>query len=162
MSNRPRKPQPKKHKVVNRKPAFLAAFRATLQLTAAAKATGIRLSTHYDWLKADPQYRIDYENTSNELVQQLEDTVKLHASEGVKRKLYYRGKPIHIGKTRSHEYEIEWDHPLMLAVLRRFRPEWRDRTETHVTGSVDLVEVIQEGRKRLLEMKREDDSSIAS
>jgi hypothetical protein len=161
MTDTPKPPrkQPKKHKVVNRKPAFLAAFRSTLQLTAAAKAAGISLSRHYEWLHDDPQYRIDYDHTSNEITQRLEDTVRLHAAEGVKRKLYYRGKPIHIGKTRSHDYEIEWDHPLMLAVLRRFRPEWRERNETHVTGSVDLVEVIQEGRKRLLEMKRDDEQA---
>ena len=158
-----RKPQPKTHRVVNRKPAFLKAFRATLQLTAAAKATGVDLSTHYKWLKDDSRYRIDYENTLNEIVTQLEDTVMLHATEGVKRKLYYRGKPMHIGKTRSHAYETEWDHSLMLRVLGRHKPEvWRERVDTHVTGSVDIVERLQAGRQRLLEMKKADDSDIAS
>jgi hypothetical protein len=156
----PRKPQPKTKRVVNRKPAFLAAFRATLQLTAAAKAAGIDLSRHYEWLKADPKYRIDYEQAREQLAQKCEDIAVRHATEGVKRPLYYRGKPMLRGKTRSHVYETEYDHHLLLAVLRRLRPDdWRERTETQVTGSLEIIDRLQAARRRLIEMHSKEEAS---
>jgi hypothetical protein len=156
-----RKPQPKRHKVTNRKPAFLAAFTKTLQLTAAAKASGVDLSTHYKWLKDDPQYCIDYEKARNDVAQRCEDVAIAHACDGVKKTLYYRGRPIHIGKTRTHAYVVEYDHSLLLNVLRRLRPDdWRERVDTHVTGSLDLVEFLHEGRKRLQEMKRDETDAV--
>jgi hypothetical protein len=163
---RERKPQPKQHRVVNRKPAFLAAFRVTLQLTAAAKAAGIDLSGHYRWLKEDPQYRVQYEQTRDQVAQKCEDVAIDHAVNGVKKAMYYRGKPVLRGKTRSHVYEVEYDHHLLLAVLRRLRPnDWRERVDmqAEVSGSINLIERLEAGRQRVLEMRRaEEGGSVAN
>jgi hypothetical protein len=158
-----RKPQrqPKKKLTVNRKPAFLAAFRATCRVCDAAKVAGIDVSLHHRWMREDPQYRADFLESRDIAAQRLEDEAVRRGCDGVKKTLYYRGKPIHVGKTRAHAHEVEYSDQLLLATLRRLNPEWRERVDTHVSGSLDLVELLHDGRKRLLEMKR-NDSDIAS
>ena len=73
---------------------------------------------------------------------------------------------IHQGKPVKHRskiiYDTEYSDQLLLALLKRFRPAlYRERVETQVTGSLEIIDRLQAGRKRLLEMKRDVDTPAA-
>lgn len=154
------KPPQSRKRIVSRKPAFLAAFRTTCRVTQAAKAVGIDPTLHYKWLLEDPEYRVAFLQTRDQAAQILEDEAVRRAHEGVKKPMYYRGKPVFHGKTRSYVYETEYSDQLLSLLLKRFRPDdYRERTETQITGSIDLVERLHTGRQRLIELKKTDDSA---
>jgi len=72
----------------------------------------------------------------------------------------HQGRPVKHG--RKILYDVEYSDQLLLALLKRFRPAlYRERTETQVTGSLEIIDRLQAGRKRLLEMTP-NDGSIAS
>jgi hypothetical protein len=142
-------------KRIDRKAAFLKAYRITGTIRGASKACRQDESVHYAWLKSDPNYRVAFDATQDEIGQVLEDEAVRRAHEGVKRTMYYKGKPLHNG--RKIAYEVEYSDQLLLALLKRFRPEkYRERTTTEHTGSINLVERLTAARQRLIAMKRDD------
>jgi hypothetical protein len=138
---------------------FIKAFHARVSIKAAAKAIGIDKSRHYDWLKNDPAYRAAWETVQDQAAQSLEDEAVRRAFEGVKRMRTHQGRPVKDGRGKI-VYDVEYDSALLLALLKRYRPHlYRERVETQVTGTLEIVERIQQGRQRLLEMKRDDASA---
>jgi hypothetical protein len=56
-------------------------------------------------------------------------------------------------------FEVEYSDTLLLALLKRFRPAlYRDKVVAEVTGSIDLVERLQAGRQRLLQMQTKEEA----
>ena len=51
-------------------------------------------------------------------------------------------------------YEIEYTDTLLLAILRRFKPEYRERMGVEHPGSVDVVERLQAARARLIQLEK--------
>lgn len=149
---------PRKPDVNAKKRAFLAAFGVTCSIKAAAAAAKVTREDHHGWLK-DPVYRAAWETRQDEAAQALEDEAVRRAYEGVKRVLYYKGKPIRTGRGRNARiaYETQYDSQLLITLLKRFRPNlYRERTETQVTGSVEIIDRLQSARKRLIEMQRNE------
>lgn len=146
-------------RTIIRQRAFLAAFRRCVSVALAARAAGFDPQFHYDWLKSDGTYRAAWENVQEEAAQALEDEAVRRAHEGVKHTLYYKGKAMRTGRGRNSRiaYEVEYSDQLLIMLLKRFRPAlYRERTETQVTGSLEIIDRLQAGRKRLLEMKAND------
>lgn len=143
-----------------KQPKFVFTFADTVSITVAAKAAGISPKLHYQWLKSDVVYRNAWEMVQDQAAQTLEDEAVRRAVEGVKRVRTHQGRPIKIG--RKTLYDTEYDSQLMTLLLKRYRPAlYRERTETQVTGSLEIIDRLQAGRKRLLEMTP-NDGSIAS
>jgi len=150
----------KKNESFLKKRAFIAAYRTTASVHAAGRAAKIRPELHYQWLKSDAVYRLAWETVQDQAAQTLEDEAVRRAVEGVKRVRTHQGRPIKIG--RKTLYDTEYDSQLMTLLLKRYRPAlYRERTETQVTGSLEIIDRLQAGRKRLLEMTP-NDGSIAS
>src|SRR5215471_10755942 len=140
-----------------KKRGFLAAYGATANLRAAARAVGISQKLHFEWLKHDEIYRAAWESVQEEAAQALEDEAVRRAKDGVKRMVFYKGKPIRQG--RRMIYVTEYSDQLLLALLKRFRPHlYREHISTEVTGSIDIIQRLQEGRKRVLEMRAKEQS----
>lgn len=140
-----------------KKRAFLKAFRDTLSIKLAAQAARIAAQAHYNWLRSDENYRRAWEEAQEEAAQFLEDEAVRRAYHGVKRTLYFKGAPMKIGRGKGarNAYETEYSDTLLLALLKRFKPnEYRERTQTEVTGSVEIVDRLQAARKRLYEMNQ--------
>jgi hypothetical protein len=79
------------------------------------------------------------------------------AINGVKRQLFWRGKPM---KTRDGHlvYEIEYDNQLGVTLAKRFRPKlYREHVVQEHTGSINLVERLEAARARLLAIRREEE-----
>lgn len=148
---------PAKKTTPSRVQAFLEAYAVTGSVTAAAKAAGIDKKMHYRRLDSDPEYRKAFESLQDRVGQELEDVLVDRAINGVKRQLHWRGKPM---KTKNGHlvYEIEYDNNLGIALLKRFRPKlYRDHTSIEHSGSIDLVERLEQARARLIAMRRDED-----
>ena len=148
-----------------KKRAFIAAYRVCLNVRSACEAVKIRPHSHYDWLRDDAVYRKAWAGVQEQIPQALEDEAIRRAYEGVKRVLYYKGKPIRTGRGRNARiaYETLYDTPLLIALLKRFRPDlYREHMTTEVTGSIDLVERLQAGRARLQEMRKNEQPDRAT
>jgi hypothetical protein len=138
---------------------FLAAFQLVPNVRLAAKAANIPPYAHYDWMQRYPDYKQKWQEQVEDLAQALEDEAIRRAKDGVKRMLWYKGKPIKTGRGKSARtaYETEYSDQLLIALLKRFRPAlYREHTSVDVTGSIDLVERMQAARRRVVEMQKND------
>ncbi|MDP9024311.1 MAG: hypothetical protein M3N13_02900 [Candidatus Eremiobacteraeota bacterium] len=82
----------KQRRALNKKPAFLAAFKACADLTASAKAVGINRGQHYEWLAKDATYAAAYEAAKVEATQTLHDAAVARALTGVFVPNVYQGR----------------------------------------------------------------------
>ena len=75
----------------DRRKAFLAAYRVTASITAAAKACKMQRDIHYRWLDSKP-YREAFDAAKEEAAQTLEDEAVRRALEGDFEPNVYRGQ----------------------------------------------------------------------
>jgi hypothetical protein len=111
----PRKPKtkPKSTRALNKKPAFLAAFRVCASLTEAAAAVGIDRGQHYDWLRKDAKYAAAFDAAKVEAGQSLEDEAVSRARVGVYEPNIFKGQFVY----PREEYVIEEAQPAREAVF---------------------------------------------
>jgi hypothetical protein len=69
-----------------KKAAFLTAFRYEGHTThgnisKSVKAAGVTRDCHYKWLKNDPQYKSDFEDAQEEIIEHLESKARERAAE---------------------------------------------------------------------------------
>ena len=102
-------------KVINRAKAFLAAYAHTGNVTRAAKAANISTECHYKRLKADPTYRLAFEQADIVATGLLEDESTRRAVQGVREGIYWQG--VRIGS------KLVYSDGLMMFLLRGRRPE---------------------------------------
>jgi len=148
---------PEKRAKPSRIRVFLNAYATSGNVKAAAAAAGIDRTMHYRKLDTDPEYRKRFDALQDRVGQELEDVLIDRAVNGVKRQLYWRGKPM---KTKSGHliYETEYDNNLAVVLLKRFRPKlYREHTAVEHSGSINLVERLEAARARLVAMKKAED-----
>ena len=155
----PRKKQPRNDRTINLQKAFISAYAACASISQAARAAGVDHKRHYEWM-SDEAYRHAFDAVTDQAAQAVEDEAVRRAVEGVKRPMYYRGKQVRTGGRRGRTvYEVEYSDTLLLALLKRFRPKfYREHTVTEVSGSIDLVERLNAGRQRLVEMRKQEEA----
>ncbi len=78
-------------KAEQRQGAFLAAYRLTASITAAARACKIERDLHYRWMK-EKEYREAFLEAQDQAAQTLEDEAVRRAHEGVFEPNVYRGQ----------------------------------------------------------------------
>ena len=109
-----------------KKSAFLAAFCECGNVSKSTKAAKINRTTHYQWLKDDPEYAAAFSEAEQIAVAELEDEARKRAMKG--------------------------SDLLMIFLLKHLKPErYRERLETKVSGTVEhsvnvrhLVEELQD------------------
>lgn len=101
---------------------FLENYAATGQVVKACEAAGIPCKQHYRWLRADARYKEAFEELQNVAGQRLEDTAMRLALEG--------------------------EVPVLLALLRKFKPEYRERIEQSVNVSIEVTDRLEAARAR--------------
>lgn len=79
-------------RLIDKKPAFLAAFRVLANVREAAKAAKIDRSLHYDWLDSDPEYAAAFARARREAGQELKDDAVEWARKGIFEPLVYQGQ----------------------------------------------------------------------
>ena len=143
------------------KRSFIAAFRDTVSVTASCKAAKVLRETVMRWRKDDAFFRGLWEEIQEEAAQTLEDEAIRRAHAGVKRPLFYRGKPMYTGrgKNRRPIHEVEYSDQLLITMLKRFRPDlYRENQNVVHSGSINLVERLTAARERLIRMEKQTGS----
>jgi hypothetical protein len=153
---------PANKRTSSRKRVFLEAYAGCGNVRAAAAAVGMNHKLHYRALKSDPEYKAAFEALGDQVGQELEDLAVDRVRNGVKRQLFHNGKPI---KTRDGHlvYETYYDTALHIALLKRFRPKlYREHIVQEHSGSINLVERLEQARARLLEIRRKEEEEKKS
>lgn len=79
-------------RLINKKPAFLAAFVACASITRAAEAVGIDRGQHYEWLESDPEYAKAFAAAIPRAGDTLKDDAVEWARVGIFEPLVYQGR----------------------------------------------------------------------
>src|SRR6266481_9938603 len=119
-------------------------FRKVGRVDLACAAAGVDRTTHYWWMKNDPEYRKSFEEAREEACGLLED-------EAVRRA--YRGtlKPISIGG--KIVMVTEFSDQLLMFLLKCRNPNvFGDKREdtVHIDGQVSIAEIIRNRRQQRL------------
>lgn len=121
--------------------AFLATLSKTGQITAAAKSAGVVPRTAYNWRDGDPEFKKAWELALEDAADMLESVAIKRASVGVLKPVYQGG--VKVGNVR------EYSDGLMTLLLKAHKPEkYRERSDVHVTGSLEISERLRKARER--------------
>ena len=135
-----RKPAPRKRpqtRKIDKKPAFLAAFRASSCITHAAQAVKINRRQHYDWIAEDPQYAKDFDQAVREAARSLLVTAVERSVVGDFVPNVYQGRFCY----PQEEYVIREATPAVAAVAAL---DWKE--EGGPRDAVPAVEAVTELR----------------
>ena len=115
-----------------KKPAVIAAFKATCSVTRACEISGVSRQAHYDWLKSDPAYLEAFEASKDEAAQVLEDEAVRRAEGGVEEPVFYKGSIC--GTVRKYS------DTLLMFLLNGARPtKYRQNSKIEMSGEVRSV-----------------------
>src|SRR5690554_3190265 len=98
-----------------RKDRMVKCLAETGMITRAAKAAGIPLSRHYQWMKSDPEYALAIREAMEQAADLLEEEAIRRARDGVKEPVYYKGEIV--------GYVYKYSDSLLQFLLRGLRRE---------------------------------------
>jgi len=136
--------------------SFLTAYALCGRIGRSAETAKVNRQSHHLWLKESADYQRAFTYTSELIGTMAEDAAVERGIFGVKRLVLHQGKPVKVGG-KLH-YEVEHSDTLLLAILRKFKPEYRERTALEHSGSVNfsLVERLEAARQRLIQLRKEE------
>ncbi len=79
-------------RTLDKRGAFLAAYRISASIKHAAKVAGIDRRTHYDWLRTDAAYHVRFREAQQEAAGAIEDEAIRRAMEGVYEPNVFQGR----------------------------------------------------------------------
>lgn len=114
--------------------AFLAAYAATCSITRAASAAGIHRQTHYDWMRANLGYRLEFERAKEIAFDVLEEEAVRRAYLGVDEPVFHNGQQCGVIRKYSDR--------LMEVLLRGNKPKiYGDRRELTGKDGAPLLDL---------------------
>jgi hypothetical protein len=119
-----------------KKRAMLAALARTGVVVEACRAAKVGRTSHYAWLKEDPQYAAAVEDAMEQAADLLEAEARLRATEGVEEPIIGR-----VGKDQDGVITTvrKKSDTLLIFLLKGRRPEvFRERAEVRHTGGVNV------------------------
>jgi transposase-like protein len=127
-SNNGTKTRPSVHKTnIASKATFLAELKAGNTVSKAAQACGVHRRTLYDWRDQDPEFRAAWEEAITASVEILEDEVR----------------------TRALDRTDKFSHLLLMFLLKKHRPEYRENYKREVTVKHETVHEIEFSREEM-------------
>ena len=110
--------------------AFLTAYNATGNVTAAAKDSGVGRTTHYAWMANDDGYRARFRMLRYMICQRIEDSLVERLAYGWEEPVFYLGEQV--GSKRK------FDNSAAIAYLDRHDPDF-------IAGKKQNVDVTSNG-----------------
>jgi hypothetical protein len=104
-----------RRRCISRRAAFLARYRETASIRAAAEVAGIAQNQFYEWLERNVPFQRDFESAQQDVADSLQDQVVELAVQGWEEPVYYRGRQC--GDIRHYS-----DRLLML-MLKAWKPD---------------------------------------
>jgi hypothetical protein len=127
-----------------KKQIFLETYARTGNVTDSAKTAGIDSRTHYNWLKADEQYREAFELAKEAAADFLEKEAWRRATQGLERDIFFKDKKIGVRK--------DYSDTLLIFLLKGIRPEkYKDFGRFELTGKNGEAVQFEHRLKDLLE-----------
>ncbi|MEW6572568.1 MAG: hypothetical protein AB1374_02905 [Bacillota bacterium] len=114
-----------------KKRAFLVAFVVTGTILNAAQTANIDRTSHYFWLKTDPEYAEAFEEAEKLSADLLADEAYRRAVKGVRRPIYQGGKLV------GHEL-VYSDTLLMFLAKARNRQKYDDKAASNQPAQVNI------------------------
>ena len=93
-------------RTVDKRPAFLAAYRVCASVKAAARAARISRQAHYNWLREDADYHVKFREAAIEAAGALEDEAVERAMVGVFEPNVFQGRFVY----PQEEYVVKKAH----------------------------------------------------
>jgi len=126
-----------------KKAAFLAAYEVCGTIRGAIRAAQISPTSHYTWLKEDPEYAALFEEAKEAAIAMLEESARERAIRGVVRKKFTKsGEPIIDPETGQQYTEREYSDALTIFLLKAARPEvYRERYDHNHSGEITTKRV---------------------
>lgn len=118
---------------ITRQAAFLDAYAACGNISAACKALGISRQTEHMWRKL-PEYRKLFMDAHEAAADALEAEARRRAVDGVSKLVLYKGEPVKVKNPKTGEETYlttkEFSDVLLIFLLKGVRPEkYRERYE---------------------------------
>lgn len=132
---------------VNKQAAFLTAYALSANLSKAARDAGITRDLHYQWMREDPFYPELFLQSKREAAQSLEDEAVRRGKEGIERPVIYQGERCYemqekvdpetgeVTTEKVYLVEREYSDQLLMKVLTKFDPSYRDKSAVELTGA---------------------------
>jgi hypothetical protein len=130
--------------------SFLAAYVKCARIGLAAQAAKVNRQSHHTWMKESEAYRCAFQNAQEEIGSLVEDALVTRAVFGTKELVLHQGEPV-VVKGRLL-YRVDYSDSLLTLLIRKLKPEYRERLGVEHTGSLEIVERLEAARKRLIEM----------
>ena len=123
------------NKSTRHKKAFLAAFRKCGNITRSAEAAEITRRMHYEWMKADAAYILDFADAQKDATEIMEEEARRRATEGVRKYKFNpkTGEPYTNPETGLPYYEHDYSDTLLIFLMKGADPE--KYAERHKVGS---------------------------
>ncbi len=128
---------PKAGSMDQRKKSFLEIYRQYGNITTAAEMAGLHRSTHYLWLKDDPEYAAAFDQATEEASERLEQEAWRRAVKGVEKPVYQGGK--RVGTIQ------EYSDTLLIFLLKGAKPsKYKERVSQEVSGSLNIAAKLED------------------
>ncbi len=111
---------------------FLEAILRHGKRALAAQAAQVTMQTVNNHVRADPEFAELYDQALQERADRVTHQLEEEALEGYQEPIYSKDGDL-VGHKQMYET------PIRLAILRRYDPEYKDRTETTVHGTVGVL-----------------------
>jgi hypothetical protein len=134
--------------------SFLAAYVRCARIGLAAQTAKVNRKSHHGWIRESEAYRQAFQQAQEEIGSLVEDALVTRAVYGTKELVLHQGEPVEV-KGRLL-YRIEYSDSLLALLIRKLKPEYRDRVGLEHSGSINLVERLQAARQRLIEMRSKE------
>jgi hypothetical protein len=139
-----------------RQDLFLEAYAILGNVVATAEATGIGRRTHYDWMKADAEYKQRFDEADTEYIDSIRNELRVRGLEGWMEPIVYKGRIQFIeefdengeikldpktGRPIAHVVAVRRKSDRILELLAKAKvPECKDKIELNAGGT--LAEII--------------------
>lgn len=110
----------------SRKRIFLSCLRITGNVRSAATAAKIGRTTHYAWLKSDPDYAEAVQDAYDDAIDGLEAEAVKRAKDGVEELVLHQGKPVMIDDVNGGQKPLirkKYSDLLLIFMLKAARPQ---------------------------------------
>lgn len=121
-----------------KKEAFLEAFALCGVIGTAAKLSGCHRDSHNVWMVNDPDYPQRFADARENYVDRLVAEATRRACDGTARMRFHNGKPICDPKTKRPYVDREYSDSLLMFLIKKERPEYREASTLHLDGRVQV------------------------
>lgn len=108
---------------------FLKLLAREPNVSKAARGAGLQPSACYARRARDAEFRREWDEAINEAVDVIEAELHRRAVDGVEKPVYFKGEVV--------GYVREFSDPLMALYVKRWRPEYRERSTVDMNAQIE-------------------------